>query len=233
METIIIPDIHGRDFYKPILSNAKDRIIFLGDFCDSYGFENIPYDNMKNNLLEILEFADNNKDRVIILISNHDIHYYTKTQGYSRYDYFNASELENIFNRYKHLFKMAYWDGDILFTHAGVTQDWWETKIQEKNDPQYIADYLNNLFLVDPLDFIEAGYSRGGALLYGNPIWADIREHYYAEKHLPFKQIFGHSQLETTFAYIKKHNFILCDSRAIFKLNKENFELIKYDNAKQ
>lgn len=35
----IIPDIHSRNFYKPILENKNDKIIFLGDYGDPYPHE--------------------------------------------------------------------------------------------------------------------------------------------------------------------------------------------------
>ena len=38
---IIIPDVHGRVFWKEIVKNSEDKIIFLGDYVDPYPGENI------------------------------------------------------------------------------------------------------------------------------------------------------------------------------------------------
>lgn len=34
---LIIPDLHGRSFWKEPCNNWKDKIIFLGDYHDPYG----------------------------------------------------------------------------------------------------------------------------------------------------------------------------------------------------
>ena len=39
---IIIPDVHGRDFWrKAVEDNPGAEFIFLGDYLDPYGFEEI------------------------------------------------------------------------------------------------------------------------------------------------------------------------------------------------
>jgi len=51
---VIVPDVHGRPFWK----DAKDYdcdIIFLGDYLDPYGFEGINNIQALDNFKEILE----------------------------------------------------------------------------------------------------------------------------------------------------------------------------------
>ena len=39
---IIIPDVHGRDFWrKAVCENPDGEFVFLGDYLDPYGFEDI------------------------------------------------------------------------------------------------------------------------------------------------------------------------------------------------
>ncbi len=36
MKIITIGDIHGRDFWKKILEEPMDQLVFIGDYFDSY-----------------------------------------------------------------------------------------------------------------------------------------------------------------------------------------------------
>ena len=36
MKIIIVPDVHGRDFWKQAINSDADKIIFLGDYHDHY-----------------------------------------------------------------------------------------------------------------------------------------------------------------------------------------------------
>ena len=38
---LIIPDIHGRTFWKECIKCECDEIIFLGDYLDPYNYEGI------------------------------------------------------------------------------------------------------------------------------------------------------------------------------------------------
>ncbi len=72
---IAIGDIHGRDTWKPIVNSEidnVDRIIFVGDYFDSF---HIPMQTQISNFLDILELKRKYPDRVVLLIGNHDYHY--------------------------------------------------------------------------------------------------------------------------------------------------------------
>ena len=36
MKVLIVPDVHGRDFWKQAVNSDADKIIFLGDYLDHY-----------------------------------------------------------------------------------------------------------------------------------------------------------------------------------------------------
>ena len=72
MKIIVIGDIHGRDIWKEIVKQEYDKVIFLGDYLDSY---DLPVDKQRQNLIDILEFKANNRDKVELLIGNHDFQY--------------------------------------------------------------------------------------------------------------------------------------------------------------
>ena len=42
MKTLIIPDVHGRSFWKKAIKkhfDECDHVVFLGDYIDPYGWE--------------------------------------------------------------------------------------------------------------------------------------------------------------------------------------------------
>lgn len=76
MSILIIPDVHGRSFWKEPIEKYKeqyDKIIFLGDFSDSYNFENITRKETIKILKDVIDFKINNMDKTILLIGNHKI----------------------------------------------------------------------------------------------------------------------------------------------------------------
>ena len=125
MNLKIIPDIHSRGYYKPVLSNTEDKIIFLGDYGDPYPHEGLNDDDTIEAMMNIFSFAQDNPDRVILLYGNHDI-YIRKMRGNSRYNWRLARQLEEIYNEFKDLFRVAYWDEETqtMFTHAGIVKPW-------------------------------------------------------------------------------------------------------------
>ena len=238
MSLKIIPDIHSRDYYKSILSNTTDKIIFLGDYEDPYPYEGIAPEKSIDVMMEIFSFAQDNPDRIILLLGNHSYPYYKKFRGESRYDWRNAKTLEQIYDEFRDLFKIAYWDEETqtMFTHAGINKKWWDLlELPIDWTPQQIVNYLNNLALIDntydPLR--EVSRYRGGWNWNGSCIWADIYEHLALKEDetMPFKQIFGHSQLEKTGDFIHQDNWWMCDSRAIFEYDGETLKLYTNDNS--
>ena len=73
MKTIICPDVHSRDYYKSLLSNTEDKIIFLGDYGDPYRHEGYDDDDTIEAMYDIFSFAQDNPNRVVLLIGNHKI----------------------------------------------------------------------------------------------------------------------------------------------------------------
>lgn len=145
-QVIIIPDIHGRTFWKAPIEKYKNdpdtHIVFMGDYLDTYSFEHISDSDAINNFVEIIDEAINSNN-IILLIGNHDLHYYPmflKDCGCRRIND-RLEEISDIFVQNKNLFKIA-WETYIngkqyLFTHAGVTPSWLDkiTNKPIKNHP--------------------------------------------------------------------------------------------------
>ena len=72
MKTLVLGDIHGRTIWKDIIEKENpDKIIFLGDYVSTH--EGISSDQQIEELYAILDYKDNNPDKVILLRGNHKI----------------------------------------------------------------------------------------------------------------------------------------------------------------
>lgn len=196
-KTIAIGDIHGRKNWKKIVEeHPDDKIVFLGDYCD-------PYDQMRNfdvlnNLLDIIELKKKRKDDIILLLGNHDMHYiYDDFPVGTRYNEGIAELLKALFEDEGELFQFAYQEGDTLYTHAGVSNLWWNKYFKGKtgeNAPS-IADQLNNPTEEQMKAMFMVGYSRGGSCERGGIFWADLDETCNDPLH-GVHQVVGHTQME-------------------------------------
>ena len=74
MKTLILGDLHGRLIWKDIIEKENpDRVIFLGDYtCPKEVHYEDPTD-LCSLIYELLDYKDNNKDKVILLRGNHDL----------------------------------------------------------------------------------------------------------------------------------------------------------------
>ena len=64
---LIIPDIHGRNFWKNAVEKHFEdtsKTIFLGDYLDPYPWEGITRKEAIANFQEIIDFKKENKDKV-------------------------------------------------------------------------------------------------------------------------------------------------------------------------
>ena len=78
---LIIPDIHGRNFWKKAVEENKDKvdkIILLGDYLDPYPWEGITRKEAISNFQEIIDFKSENRDKVVLFVGNHDLAYIDK-----------------------------------------------------------------------------------------------------------------------------------------------------------
>lgn len=70
---ITIGDIHGYAKWRDIeTDNNETTIVFLGDYLNPYG--SYDYDDILNNLADIIDYKRNNMERVILLLGNNDLH---------------------------------------------------------------------------------------------------------------------------------------------------------------
>lgn len=147
----IIGDIHGREIWKTLIK--KDAVnIFVGDYLDPY--IDISFEQCLQNFQDIITLKQLNPQSIILLLGNHDLHYFDVGEHYSRYDYDNALTIRSFLCDNIHWFHgIAYSiDNKILVSHAGVTLTWLVRhgfSADEEITPDNVAQHINNLFFSD------------------------------------------------------------------------------------
>lgn len=245
--TIIIPDVHGRSFWKDAIPYVKGGTpcIFLGDYIDPYEFENISSLDSYNNLYKILAFAREYRDRVTLLLGNHDLSYLGDPMGIwsvfaNRFCYEYADIISEDLNDNIDLLSLCtsrvIGGKQFLFSHAGIHPVWlaWCNLLDDDalaQDASRLAERINSLFRQsfyagERTEFMEAlamvSSFRGGDAPIGSMVWADADE--FADVNRTYTQIFGHTmQLDDSgnSAPLRIGNNICVDCQCCFYLDHE------------
>lgn len=120
-KTIVIGDIHGRSVWKLIVNMEKpDRVIFIGDYFDSFDIKGL---DQLSNFQDIIAYKESGECEVIMLIGNHDHHYFPEIgdTGTSGYQNTFAPSIQYIIGENRKHLQMAYQMDEFLFSHAGVS----------------------------------------------------------------------------------------------------------------
>ena len=199
------------EFWKELPYTGYDKIIFVGDYVDSFTISNAP---MKQNLLEIIEFKKLLGDRVILLLGNHDVQYFVPDQICSGYRAEMLHDFGDIFRKNLDLFTMAYEILDeegttYLWTHAGVTKEWLEDLKANLTSPDYrfaehvlesnpitTAEWINLAWELRAKDIFFVDHESGGWSKWAGPIWVRPRTLNYAPL-IKHHQIVGHTPQRT------------------------------------
>lgn len=201
MKTLVIPDIHGKTIWKKILfEEMPDKVIFLGDYFDCY--EKISTALQIHNFNEILEFKKKGDLEVIMLIGNHDHHYFPEIgyTGTSGYQHVGRYDIEHVINENREHLQIAYQFDKYLFTHAGVSQIFMDQIFGKDGwSLDNISQELNELFKHKPHAFTFNGVDGYGYDVYQTPIWIRPTSLIKANKDSEIKkkyiQIVGHTKV--------------------------------------
>lgn len=193
MKILAIGDIHGRSNWKiPFYNEEWDECVFVGDYYDSYDFSAA---EQMANFKEIIKAKKESTKNVILLIGNHDHHYFPgcngSTSGFQAHFRWDIQELlvEN-----KHLLDISYYKNGFLFSHAGISKEFLKLDYIniDYSDPNKMVEELNYLFHTNPQKFLFNGNDPYGDDIYQTPIW--IREKSLFKSMVPYTQIVGHTQ---------------------------------------
>lgn len=240
-KVLVVPDVHGRTFWKEPCEKWDGEIIFLGDFFDPYPQEGI--ENPDENSKQAINFILDNKDRCSVLLGNHDAPYlfsgFTRSSRYS-----NNPEYREWLGKIKDLIKTVIIKNEVIFSHAGITDDWaheflyycmkyedldcdlvLETAqiLQDTPLSEYDDSYIRSLDMI--------GSSRGGIDGIGSCIWADITEHFnrkisgFVPKTYPKFQVFAHTWVKYP---IMQECFACLDVQKCFVVDTQTKEIEEY-----
>ena len=196
--TLVVGDLHTKlPILEKVIEKSKDydKVIFLGDYVDEW---DTPPIHSAELLTRIVEFKRANMDKVVLVLGNHDL---SEWQGSdfrcSGYNYLTHEAVFSLFQNNEDIFRIAYAQDGILFTHAGLMKDWCvDNNISLKLSAQKYADILN-LALYERYEnrkmfkaLASVGPGRGGWHA-PSPLWADESELRQNAVNIP--QIVGHT----------------------------------------
>lgn len=205
MKTIVLGDIHGRSDWKLAIHQEEpvDRVIFIGDYFDSFDLTGV---EQIDNFKQILKYKESNPQvEVVMLIGNHDHHYfpeigYTGTSGYQNRI---APSITQVIDENRHHLQVAYSFDKYLFTHAGVSPVFMDQVFGADGwNKETIAADLNELFKHKPKAFEFNGYDSYGDNSTQTPIWIRPRSLMSANKKhekglkKDYIQIVGHTAMK-------------------------------------
>lgn len=203
MKTLVLGDTHGRSTWKLAIHQEKpDRVIFIGDYFDSFEISGI---EQIDNFKQIIKYKEDNPQvEVVLLIGNHDHHYFPEVgyTGTSGYQSGIAPSIIQVVDENRHHLKMAYEFGEYLFTHAGVSPVFMDQVFGKEGwSKDYIETDLNELFKYKPRAFNFNGLESSGDNTTQTPIWIRPRSLMSANKKhekglkKDYIQIVGHTQM--------------------------------------
>ena len=210
MKLVAIGDTHGRDYWKQIVAQEHDadEFVFVGDYFDSF---TVKGPDQINNFLDIIEFKKQSKVPVILLIGNHDYHYYPgiEDSGTSGYQTLLAPSIKHVVGDNKQYLQAAYQVGEFVFTHAGLSSEWLDDMVVDW-DVDSLDATVNDLFQYQPGKIAYRSYKQVGDQVYGaqgygneafqGPIWIRPSALMTANKKTLRKkiiQVVGHTPQDT------------------------------------
>ena len=120
-------DTHGRGVWEDVIEKEGienlDLIIFLGDYFTSR--EGIPVEFQEANFRRIVEFKNRYPDKVVLLRGNHDMeackYYWSECNPWHNSTWV-ADNKDWFLENTQWLIQID----DVVFSHAGITQRWYE-----------------------------------------------------------------------------------------------------------
>lgn len=218
MKILVLGDIHGRLHWLDIIQKEQpDLTIFLGDYVSTHDL--IPADQQLSNLEDILNYKEENPDKVILLRGNHDTqhlgYYWAECSGWDPkvYQHMHESDFKE---RFLKLTQWVYVDDDLktIFSHAGVSQVWM--------DGSGIDDVhkINDMEPSERFGFIPDNYfDMCGTSKTQSPVW--IRPETLCQCNVVgYDQVVGHTPIREIHKVVEstkgKQTIWLCDSLGFY-----------------
>jgi hypothetical protein len=204
MKTLLLGDIHGRNLWQDIIKvESPDRVVFIGDYFDSFDIKGVEQiQNFKN----IIEFKELTNVEVVMLIGNHD-HHYLSNETYSGFQPALKWDIQDLLTKNIHHLQVAYQFDDILCSHAGFSPTWlddifgWDGWTKSN-----FVELTNELYKnrLHAFNFSHMGYDPYGNHPSQGPMWirpAALMSSNKGDNGLKkkFIQVVGHTQVKNIF----------------------------------
>ena len=220
-ELIIIPDVHGRPFWRDaVKGHEEDGIVFLGDYLDPYAWEGITPEEAFMALMDIIALKRAHPDNVTLLLGNHDLGYLDQSICTCRMDWRRRTDIHDVLLENLDLFDLVHikQDGNLalLFSHAGISEKWVREYGNLFCEGQFDSLALNRALhdekarpeLFRSLSCVS--WSRGGLDDFGSPVWADVNDYLDGDRLLGgFLHLFGHTLHNGGPINVRNHGFCL------------------------
>lgn len=222
---LVIPDVHQDINFLHAIDervnfNTFNRVIFLGDYFDTYIKSDSPrYFSVNQTCQYFIELKDRLKHKLVMLIGNHDLAYFefsiragTKWDyngplylGCSGYTNSKAADIHKAWNVYqKQSGRDNFWanlkfyhiEDGILYSHAGVTHELYSNNYNITDLStlkQHLLSQIDNPFaaVFERHSLVEMiGFARGGHHKHGGIVWNDSGSF---TNNPEIVQVFGHS----------------------------------------
>jgi hypothetical protein len=174
--TVVIGDIHGRrEIVKEALASDR-KVVFVGDFLDSYDRS---IDDQINGLMDALTAARMHPHKVQLIMGNHERSYLYADEVCSG---FNGATYAHVLHLHKlmdGLMRPYVWSDGFLISHAGVSDALLGNLNRDLNE------YLREE------NYTQVGKSRGGLSQCGGLYWCDWFDEFHPIEGTP--QVVGHT----------------------------------------
>ena len=238
MKILVLGDIHGRTIWKDIIKKeSPDKVIFLGDYVATH--DNISADQQLSNLNNILNYKEENSDKVVLLRGNHDIqhlgYYWARCSGLDP-KVRNYMAKESFREYFLKLTQWIYVDENLktIFSHAGVSARWLrdvEEYIVRTRGSQYDDGTVDQEVLLGLINTIEPselfGFTPDSPCdYYGDSVTQPItwiRPTSLCRCNISrWDQVVGHTPVTSDIVNLKKatkenRNIWLCDALGLSK----------------
>jgi hypothetical protein len=243
VELLIVPDVHGRDFWKePVKQYLNEKgdnakIVFLGDYLDPYAEDFNFEDNFKeiafNMFKEIVDLKAAYQKQITLLLGNHDCGYRFYPEICEvRMDRVRYNEIRKLFLDNKEFFDLAY-DTHIngkhfILSHAGISKVYAEHAFKDGITDDNVVGLFNNAYHTEDIDVISTlgiydKYRGNYFSNFASLVWTDVRtwidnedtDYGYGDYN-----IFGHTQLTKGYLGFIKDKYADIDCQEVFYINK-------------
>lgn len=204
---LVISDIHGEDFWINQDPTKFDKIVFLSDFWDSFIKTIAQQTKMFKKAIKWKELYP---DKVHLIIGNHDYQYLVNRHMYSGWQADNALAIHNLMKEHKDKFQNAVVIDSVLFTHAGLSNTFFDRISTHFDEETMTEDWYLNEFGVESEQLHAHLYSdygddvrEGISFIRPNALSRDI----YLNERISF-QVVGHTHSDSFKLY---DNLVVAD----------------------